>query len=93
MQDTEQFFFYHLFCSRTGFSVTSTAGSLTPETVDLGTDLEESDGQESRRSRSYRGSAIIETPRNPKRKYTIVPAPIVQPTVPKVLYLLKDLIN
>lgn len=71
--------------SRTGFSVTSTAGSLTPETVDLGTDLEESDGQESRRSRSYRGSAIIETPRHPKRKYAIVPAPIVQPTVPKEL--------
>lgn len=93
MQDTEHFFFYHLFCSRTGFSVTSTAGSLTPETVDLGTDLEESDGQESRRSRSYRGSAIIETPRHPKRKYTIVPAPIVQPTVPKVLYLLKDRIK
>lgn len=61
-------------CSRTGFSVTSTAGSLTPETVDLGTDLDELDGRDSRKSRSYRGSAIIETPRHPKRKYAIVPA-------------------
>ena len=73
--------------------MTSTAGSLTPETVDLGTDLEESDGQESRRSRSYRGSAIVETPRHPKRIYAIVPAPIVQSTVPKVLYLQKITYN
>ncbi|KAG0575392.1 hypothetical protein KC19_5G000900 [Ceratodon purpureus] len=73
--------------SRTGFSVTSTAGELTPETDELGTDFDglESDGQEFRRSRRLGGSAILETPRHPKRKYAVIPAPIVEVTVPKVL--------
>lgn len=68
--------------------MTSTAGELTPETVELATDVElqDSDGQESRRSRSQRGSVILETPRHPKRKYAVVPAPIVPVTVPKVQY-------
>jgi hypothetical protein len=67
--------------------VTSTAGELTPEeTIDLGTDGDgpESDGQESRRSRRLGGSAILETPRHPKRIYAVVPAPIVPVTAPKV---------
>lgn len=67
--------------------MTSTAGSLTPETVDLGTDIELqdlSDGQESRRSRSFRGSMMLETPRAQKRKVVMVPASIVTPTAEKV---------
>ena len=67
--------------------MTSTAGSLTPETVDLGTDIEIqdlSDGQESRRSRSFRGSMMLETPRAQKRKVIMVPAPTVTPTAEKV---------
>ena len=67
--------------------MTSTAGSLTPETVDLGTDIELqdlSDGQESRRSRSFRGSMMLETPRVQKRKVVMVSASIVTPTAEKV---------
>nr|XP_024398603.1 WD repeat-containing protein 78-like isoform X2 [Physcomitrium patens]PNR38334.1 hypothetical protein PHYPA_021445 [Physcomitrium patens] len=73
--------------SRTGYTVTSTAGELTPETIELGTDLElgESDGQESRRSNRFRGYGFVETPRYSKRKYVIVPAPIIHPTALKDL--------
>lgn len=68
--------------------MTSTAGELTPETIELGTDLElgESDGQESRRSNRFRGYGFVETPRYSKRKYVIVPAPIIHPTALKVSY-------
>ena len=71
--------------------MTSTAGELTPENVELNIDLEDGqDGQESRRSRRGLGSAILEIPRHPKRKYSVVPAPIVPVTVPKVSYLQND---
>lgn len=69
--------------------MTSTAGSLTPETIDLGDlELQDSDGQESRRSRSFRGSVFLETPRYAKRKIVIVPAPVAPPKSEKVLYVL-----
>ncbi|CAM6013417.1 unnamed protein product [Sphagnum balticum] len=66
--------------SRTGFSVTSTAGSLTPETIDLGPDLD-IDEQDSRKSRSFRSSSVnLDTTPTPKLQVIAVYAPIISPT-------------
>ena len=68
--------------------MTSTPGELTPETVELGTNLNghEFDSQESWGSRRFLGPAIFQTPRHPSRMYAVIPAPIVEVTAPKVLY-------
>ncbi|OAE25618.1 hypothetical protein AXG93_812s1240 [Marchantia polymorpha subsp. ruderalis] len=67
--------------SRTGYSITSSAGSLTPETVE-GEELDRDDGTMSVKSRSLLGTSIG-IPEIPKI-IQVVMAPVSLPTTQKV---------
>ncbi|KAG6542365.1 hypothetical protein Mapa_016194 [Marchantia paleacea] len=66
--------------SRTGYSITSSAGSLTPETVE-GEEMDRDDGTMSVKSRSLLGTSIG-IPEIPKI-IQVVMAPVVLPTTQK----------
>ncbi|CAM6095149.1 unnamed protein product [Calypogeia fissa] len=67
-------------CSRTGYSITSTAGSLTPETVE-GDEADHDDGGMSVKSRSLMGTSVG-IPDTPKIIH-IMMAPVVMPATEK----------
>jgi hypothetical protein len=65
---------------------------LTPETIDLGPDLD-IDEQDSRKSRSFRSSSVnLDTTPTPKLQVIAVYAPIINPTTEPVSNLSNQLL-